>query len=95
MTKFMLSLAAVLCVCACSPAELAKTESTVEKIFKEVKCRAEVLEPYANTVTKDKIEEILTSKNAADALKETLQALEEDPAKVVQVTAAMIKCNAD
>lgn len=92
MNKFMLSVA-VLGFLACTPAELAKTESTVEKIFKEVKCRAEVLAPFANQVTKEKMEDILTSKNAGEALKETLEALAEDPAKVAEVTAKMVKCN--
>lgn len=92
MKNFILSILAV-CFLACTPAELAKTESTVEKIFKEVKCRAEVLKPYANSMTKETLEDILTSKNAGEAVKETLEAVEEDPAKVVQVVSQMVKCS--
>lgn len=91
MNKFMLSFLAV-CFLACTPAELAKTEAVVAKVVQEVKCRAEVLKPYMNTVTKEKIKEILVSDNAGEMLKETLDALEEDPAAVVKVVESMAKC---
>lgn len=93
MFKFVLPLVASLCFLSCTPAELAKVEKTAEQIVKEVKCRAVVLAPYANAMTKEKIEEILTSKNAGEALKETLEAVEEDPAKVVEVVQKMVKCS--